>query len=94
MLLVRENLPSREGWGIPGGQANFNELAHQGAMREVFEETGIETEFLELLAFRELNNFRFGSSEIFFLSLLKAKNKEFNIDKHEILEAKWAKKVH
>ena len=62
-------------------------------MREVFEETGIRTEFVELLGIRELSNFRFGCSEIFFLSHLRALNTDFNICKYEILEARWFDKV-
>lgn len=72
---------------------NRNELAYKAAQREVFEETGIKTEFIELLGVRELTNFRFQASELFFLSFLKAVNTEFNLDKYEILDAKWANRV-
>ena len=71
----------------------MNEFANEAAQREVFEETGIKTEFIELLGIREVNNFRFQASEIFFLSLLRAINTDFQIDKYELLEAKWAKQV-
>lgn len=93
MLLVRETVPERKGWGIPGGQANRNELIQESCEREVWEETGIKANFIELLGIRELNNFRFNSSELYFLSFLQAQNTDFNIDPFEILEAKWATKV-
>ena len=93
MLLVRENVPTRKGWGIPGGQVNRNELIEEAAKRETFEETGVRTDFLEVIGIRELSNFRFHTAEIYFLSLLKAKSSELNIDKNEILEAKWMGKV-
>lgn len=93
ILLVRENVPSRKGWGIPGGQTNRNELIEEASIRETFEETGVKSEFIELIGIRELSNFRFKSSEIYFLALLKAKTYQLNIDKNEIIEAKWAGKV-
>ena len=86
-------MPSRKGWGIPGGQANKNELIHTASEREVFEETGIKSEFIEILGLREIDNFRFEASEIYFLSLLKAKSDKIDIDPDEILEGKWATKV-
>ena len=94
MLIVRENLPSRKGWGIPGGQSNRNELIHEACVREIFEETGVKSQFIELLGIREISNFRFKSSEIYFLSYLRAINTDLHLDTDEILEAKWGKKVY
>lgn len=44
-------------WKIPGGLAESGEKIVEVGMREVKEETGIDTEFVSLIGFRELLNF-------------------------------------
>lgn len=42
ILLVRRGKPPRQGeWGIPGGAQELGETIFDGAVREVFEETGL-----------------------------------------------------
>jgi 8-oxo-dGTP pyrophosphatase MutT (NUDIX family) len=38
-----------------------------GAVREVFEETGVRTEFVSILGIRHGHNIAFGKSDMFFL---------------------------
>jgi ADP-ribose pyrophosphatase YjhB (NUDIX family) len=45
---------------IPGGAIDSGEDIADAAIREVFEETGVKTEFVTMLSFRHLHNFRFG----------------------------------
>ncbi|WMV38788.1 hypothetical protein MTR67_032173 [Solanum verrucosum] len=59
------------------------------AVREVQEETGIETEFVELLAFRQSHKSFFGKSDLFFICMLKPLNFTINKQEAEIEEAKW-----
>lgn len=40
------------GWKFPGGAADYGEMIHEAAVREVFEETGVASEFVTILAFR------------------------------------------
>lgn len=48
-------------WKIPGGALDTpNEEIGDCSIREIWEETGVKTEFVALLAFRHLHNFRFG----------------------------------
>ncbi|KAG5596524.1 hypothetical protein H5410_037756, partial [Solanum commersonii] len=58
------------------------------AVREVQEETGIETEFVELLAFRQSHKSFFGKSDLFFICMLKPLNFTINKQDVEIEEAK------
>jgi ADP-ribose pyrophosphatase YjhB (NUDIX family) len=46
ILLIKRVKPPYTGlWGIPGGKVEFNEHVKDTAIREIFEETGINTEF-------------------------------------------------
>lgn len=45
---------------IPGGAVEVGEDIADAAIREVFEETGVKTEFVTMLSFRHLHNYRFG----------------------------------
>ncbi|XP_024009651.1 LOW QUALITY PROTEIN: nudix hydrolase 6 [Eutrema salsugineum] len=61
-----------------------------GAVREMEEETGIETKFVEVLAFRESHqSFLEEKTDIFFLCELKPSNIEIKKQDSEILYAKW-----
>lgn len=76
-------------WKIPGGALDLGEDVADTAVREVFEETGIETEFLAVLGFRHMHNFRFGMGDIYFVCLLKALNRELKPDPREIGNCQW-----
>ena len=58
-------------------------------MREVLEETGIQTTFISLVCFRHMLNFRFGCSDIYFICLLKPLTHEITRDTKEIADAQW-----
>ena len=59
------------------------------AVREVREETGVETEFVSLLCFRHMHALRWGTDDIYFVCLLKPLTSEVNIDQKEIAASKW-----
>lgn len=61
----------------------------EAVKREVLEETGIQTEFVSLVCFRHLLNFRFGCSDVYFICHLKPLSHEIKIDTREIADAKW-----
>jgi 8-oxo-dGTP pyrophosphatase MutT (NUDIX family) len=57
VLVVQEkNGPILSIWKMPGGRLDPGEEVHEAAIREVFEETGIKTEFQSLLCFRSSQN--------------------------------------
>jgi len=81
-------------WKIPGGQLDDpDEAISEAAIREVREETGIESEFVAMLGFRHMHNFRFAKSDFYFVCLLKPKDDsvlaEPNPDYREISLCKW-----
>jgi ADP-ribose pyrophosphatase YjhB (NUDIX family) len=58
LLLVREVSDGR--WTLPGGWADLGESPSEAVVREVREESGYETRAVELLAVRNLGNYRDG----------------------------------
>ncbi|KAI3447068.1 hypothetical protein Pfo_003733 [Paulownia fortunei] len=76
-------------WKLPTGYINKSEELFSGAVREVKEETGIDTAFLELVAFRHVHQVAFEKSDLLFVCILKPLSLEIKIDENEILDAKW-----
>ncbi|CAL5203546.1 unnamed protein product [Lathyrus oleraceus] len=76
-------------WKLPTGAVNEGEDVCAAAIREVKEETGIETEFVQILAFRERHKCFFQKSEILFICMLQPHS--FNIESQvsEIEAAQW-----
>ncbi|XP_012571794.1 nudix hydrolase 2 isoform X2 [Cicer arietinum] len=76
-------------WKLPTGAVNEGEDVCTAAIREVKEETGIEAEFVEVLAFRERHKSFFQKSELLFVCMLQPRS--FNIQKQlsEIEAAQW-----
>ncbi|KAB2088622.1 hypothetical protein ES319_A03G011300v1 [Gossypium barbadense] len=92
VLVVQEKhcAPSFVGlWKIPTGFIDESEEIYAGAVREVKEETGIDTEFLEVVAFRHVHNVAFEKSDLFFICMLKPLSTRIIVDGHEIQAAKW-----
>lgn len=58
-------------WKIPGGAVDPGETIPQAAVREVWEETGVKTFFKSILAFRELDKYKFGQPDLYFVCLLE-----------------------
>lgn len=56
-------------------------------IREIREELGLNCEFKGMLAIRELENFRYGLPEIYFLGHLIAPSKDIIIDTYELKDA-------
>ncbi|XP_049386919.1 nudix hydrolase 2-like [Solanum stenotomum] len=90
VLVVKEISGKITGtWKLPTGVVDEGEDICMAAVREVQEETGIETEFVELLAFRQSHKSFFGKSDLFFICMLKPLNFTINKQDAEIEEAKW-----
>ncbi|XP_021969046.1 nudix hydrolase 8 isoform X1 [Helianthus annuus] len=66
-----------------------SEEIFSGAVREVKEETGIDTEFLEVIAFRHAHNVAFEKSDLFFICMLRPVSSDIKIDDLEVQAAKW-----
>ncbi|KAI8557909.1 hypothetical protein RHMOL_Rhmol04G0047600 [Rhododendron molle] len=92
VLVVQENGGKFKGtgvWKFPTGVVDEGEDICTAAMREVREETGIETEFLEVLAFRQSHNSFFGKSDLFFVCMLRPSSFDIQKQDSEIAAAKW-----
>lgn len=87
ILLVREK-SKITGWKLPGGYVNLGEDFSSAAVREVFEETGIKSEFVNLISFRHSHNIQFGRGDVYLICRLKPVTKDIFID-DEIDDAKW-----
>ncbi|MCL7029024.1 hypothetical protein MKW94_001483 [Papaver nudicaule] len=94
VLVVKENVcPCQCSgvWKLPTGFINKSEEIFSGVVREVKEETGIDTEFLEVVAFRHVHKVAFEQSDLFFVCMLKPLSFDITIDEKEIQAAKWMK---
>lgn len=59
------------------------------AIREVHEETGIQTEFESMIAFRQTHNSQFNCSDIYNLFSLKPLNLDITKSSQEIESCQW-----
>jgi len=92
VLVVQERSGQFKGtgvWKLPTGVVNEGEDINMAAMREVKEETGIDTKFVEVLAFRQSHKSFFGKSDLFFVCMLRALSFDIQKQDLEIEEAKW-----
>ena len=96
VLLVQEKrgpASGRDLWKMPTGLLEAGEDIPEAAMREVSEETGIETEFGAVIGLRHGHFGAFGKSDMFAVVGLRVKNgasREIKIQEQEIEAAKWA----
>ena len=49
ILLVKQNVSSNRAWSLPGGRLEVGESLEQGIVREMAEETGVQTRVVRLL---------------------------------------------
>ncbi|KAJ6856895.1 nudix hydrolase 8-like isoform X1 [Populus alba x Populus x berolinensis] len=91
VLAVKEKCPCScsNVWKMPTGYINKSEDIFCGAMREVKEETGVDTSFLKMVAFRHAHMLAFDKSDILFVCMLRPLSYEIAIDEKEIQAAMW-----
>lgn len=58
-------------------------------MRETFEETGIRTEFVSVLAFRHMHRYNWDIDDLYYSCLLRPLNTDIQANSSEIAAAKW-----
>ena len=56
---------------------------------QIREETGIETEFRSIVAFRHGHNFNFGCSDIYIVVALRPLSETIHVDQKEIAKCQW-----
>ncbi|KAJ0988240.1 hypothetical protein J5N97_006596 [Dioscorea zingiberensis] len=92
VLVVQEKCGILRGsgiWKFPTGVLEQGEDIIAGAVREVKEETGIDTEFVEVLAFRQSHKSFFGKSDLFFVCMLHPLSSDIQKQESEIEAAEW-----
>ncbi|KAF8765503.1 hypothetical protein HU200_008652 [Digitaria exilis] len=92
VLVVQEKYSAStllDAWKLPTGFIHASEEIFTGVVREIKEETGIDTEFMELIAFRHAHNVAFQKSDLFFICVLRPLSNDIRIDEAEIQAAKW-----
>ncbi|KAI4296051.1 hypothetical protein L6164_036041 [Bauhinia variegata] len=76
-------------WKLPTGVVDQGEDICAAAVREVKEETGIDSEFMEVLAFRQSHNSFFEKSDLFFICMLRPLSFDIQMQEGEIEAAQW-----
>ncbi|XP_031621146.1 nudix hydrolase 2 [Contarinia nasturtii] len=96
ILTIKENRAIVQGaWKLPGGYVEPNEHFVDAAIREVAEETGIETKFDSLVCVRHAMGgndkikIGFGCSDLYFVVALKPQTQEITKCEREIARCEW-----
>ncbi|KAL0919724.1 hypothetical protein M5K25_011839 [Dendrobium thyrsiflorum] len=92
VLAVQEKSGKLSGsgyWKLPTGVIEHGEDIFAGAVREVKEETGIDAEFVEVLAFRQSHMAFFDKSDLFFVCLMNPLSFDIQKQESEIEAAQW-----
>lgn len=90
VLVVKERFKPEYGYKLPGGTANMGEDIWQAAIREVKEETGIDTEFIGIIAWRQGHKpDNQPISDLYFACLLRPLSTDIKIQESEITQACW-----
>ncbi|KAF7119924.1 hypothetical protein RHSIM_Rhsim13G0140900 [Rhododendron simsii] len=92
VLVVQEKSGILRGtgvWKFPTGVVEEGEDICDAAVREVKEETGIDTKFVEILAFRQSHKSFFEKSDLFFVCLLQPLSFNIQPQELEIEAAQW-----
>ncbi|XP_076913286.1 nudix hydrolase 2-like [Bidens hawaiensis] len=90
VLVVQEKNGKFQGtglWKFPTGVVDEGEDICDAAVREVKEETGIDTKFVEVLAFSHKSFFE--KSDLFFICMLQTLSSNIQKPKGEIEAAQW-----
>jgi 8-oxo-dGTP diphosphatase len=88
LLVIKERFSN--GYKLPGGHVDNNELIKDALKREVYEETGIKVEFESIVNLGHFTKGQFNESNLYVVCTAKALTKEITIhDSSEIVEAKW-----
>ncbi|XP_058292708.1 nucleoside diphosphate-linked moiety X motif 6 isoform X2 [Hylobates moloch] len=91
ILVVQDRNKLKNMWKFPGGLSEPEEDIGDTAVREVFEETGIKSEFRSLLSIRQqhTNPGAFGKSDMYIICRLKPYSFTINFCQHECLRCEW-----
>ena len=92
LLVVREKVGYRgrtPTLKLPGGALVAGEHLAEAVVREVLEETGVESQFESVVCFRHWHGYRYGKSDIYFVCRLTPLSREITMQTQEIQECIW-----
>lgn len=74
---------------LPGGALHQGEHIATCVEREIYEETGVRTQFDALVCFRHWHGYRYNKSDIYFVCRLSPLSNDITIQAEEIEECLW-----
>ncbi|NXV13296.1 NUDT6 protein, partial [Cepphus grylle] len=91
VLVVQDRNKTLNAWKFPGGLANPGEDIGDTAVREVFEETGIKSEFKSILSIRQQHEHpgAFGKSDMYIICRLQPSSFNISFCQQECLRCEW-----
>ncbi|XP_068181918.1 nucleoside diphosphate-linked moiety X motif 6 [Antennarius striatus] len=91
VLVVQDRNKTINAWKFPGGLSDPRENIGDTAVREVFEETGIRSEFRSLLSIRQQHNHpgAFGMSDMYIICRLSPLSYDIHFCTQECLRCEW-----
>uniref|UniRef100_A0A6N2MCB0 Nudix hydrolase domain-containing protein n=1 Tax=Salix viminalis TaxID=40686 RepID=A0A6N2MCB0_SALVM len=92
VLVVKERSGGFKGtgvWKLPTGVVGEGEDIPSASIREVKEETGIDAEFMEVLAFRQSHQSFFRKSDLLFICMLRPRSFDIQKQDLELEAAQW-----
>lgn len=92
VIVERSSHFHHKSYKIPGGLVDPRERLQEAAVREVWEETGIRTEFRSVIAMRHKDDYTFGFSDLYIVCRLEPADKSQLIPKkqeEEVARVEW-----
>ncbi|XP_038555904.1 nucleoside diphosphate-linked moiety X motif 6 [Micropterus salmoides] len=91
VLVVQDRNKTKNAWKFPGGLSDPGENIGATAVREVYEETGVRSEFRSLLSIRQQHNHpgAFGMSDMYIICRLIPLTHDINFCTQECLRCEW-----
>ncbi|XP_005143076.1 nucleoside diphosphate-linked moiety X motif 6 isoform X1 [Melopsittacus undulatus] len=91
VLVVQDRNKTTNAWKFPGGLSNPGEDIGDTAVREVFEETGIKSEFKSILSIRQQHEHpgAFGKSDMYIICRLEPSSFNISFCQQECLRCEW-----
>jgi 8-oxo-dGTP diphosphatase len=74
---------------LPGGALQTGEHLVDAVIREVLEETGVQTRFESMVCFRHWHGYRYGKSDIYFVCRLSPLSEDLTMQAEELDECLW-----